>query len=137
MKKNKQLAIGMILGLLVAASIAMAVVFSGSGTLTVIETISVTTQSLDVELQPNLSVSRDIDLFNDGLADVDVQVAMQIEDPGEAGPGADGLYDGVTVTDPVIVTVPAGGGATASFTVTASNGVQPGDGLVTVLVQRP
>lgn len=119
------------IALVVAGSLALAVVFSGQGTLVINETITVDAVNLDVVVEPNLVVDKTITVNNTGQAATDVQAVLDVLDDF-AFP-----YPGISVTVPQQVTVPPGGSAQVAFTVTGSNGVAPGTGLIQVSVIRP
>lgn len=121
-----------IVAILGCASLGLAVLFSGQGTFTVNETITVSSTNLDVTIQPNETIQKTITVTNSGNQPTNVIVTADVVDDSLGGP-----YAGITVTDSQAVTVDGGQSADLTFTIAASNGVQPGTGTVHLSVIRP
>lgn len=129
---KKLLLIPAIVAIAGCASLGLAVLFSGQGTFTVNETISVSAVDLDVVMEPNQTIQKTVTVSNTGSTPVNVIVTAEVLDTTVGGP-----YAGVTVTDSQAVTVQGGQSADLTFTITASNGIQAGTGMVQLDVIRP
>ena len=121
-----------IMTIIACGTLGLAVVFSGQGSLTVNETISVSATTMDVTLEPNQTIQKTVTVTNSGNTPADVIVAADVLDDQLGGP-----YAGVTVTSSQAVTVAGGESADITFTITASNGVTAGTGTVKLDVFRP
>lgn len=129
----KRMALGpLVLAAIAACTLGLAVLFTGEGTFTVNETITVSAADLNVTLEPNQTVQKTVTVNNTGSNPANVIVTAEVLDDAVGGP-----YAGVTVTDSQAVTVDAGQSANLTFTITASNGIQPGTGTVQLDVFRP
>lgn len=114
-------------------TLALALVFDGTGTLQVDEVITMDAFDVNVSIGAAETIVKTTMLHNSGTADVLVSVAVDVLSD-TAGP-----YIGLTVNIPNngTIVVPAQGSAPLVFEVVASNGVPPGSGKVVVSAIRP
>ena len=114
------------------ASLALTVLFNGNGVLQVDEVITLEAFDVNVDIQPNATVSKNVVARNSGPEDVTIVVAADVVGNNPPGP-----YPGLTITDSGNVVVPAGGSVVVGFEIVADNGVPPGAGTIAVTVHRP
>lgn len=121
-----------LLAVFAVASLALTVLFNGNGVLQVDEVITLEAFDVNVQIQPNAAVVRNVVAHNSGPEDVTIVVAADVVGNNPPGP-----YPGLTITDSGNVVVPAGGSVVVGFEIVAANGVPPGAGTVAVTVHRP
>lgn len=121
-----------VLTAIAACTLGLAVLFSGQGTFTANETITVSATNLDITIEPNQVIEKTITVTNTGSHPANVVVTAEVIDEAVGGP-----YLGITVTDSQAVTVQGGTSADLTFTITANNGIPPGTGKVELSVIRP
>ncbi len=132
MKKIKSVAATLALASIAPLIIALALVGTVVGTVTIIETITLDQDSIDIELAPNDSQEVEVGVNNIGATSVDVIVT------GELISDIGGPILGATITGPPeAITVPPLSSIVAVFTIQTTNGVPVQTGEVQVDVARP
>ena len=114
------------------STLGLAIVFNGNGTFQTSEVLSIGTVDIDITLDPNETVQVVVPVTNNGSAPVTAILTADVV--GDSPPGP---YAGVTVTPSQTVNLGPGQTANVVFTISASNGIQPGTGTVALSVIRP
>ena len=120
-----------LVALLVCFGVAMAgyLVSKVIGDVTVVETITVTPATFTMELVPNDKQVQNVNIRNSGSTDVEVTVGVSVlHSSGGVGVSLDVASPTISVAPHSRVVVPV--------VVTTTNGVLPGEFVITVTVER-